>query len=101
MHHPSQSRLANFNINPALAYPSHSHSDPRYTHTRPILRNRAGPPLALVVSHRICNTRSRTKPNSQLAHSLWQVSGPSQTSSIPTEHIRAQFLSVGSRDYGL
>lgn len=64
MHHAPQSRprrsstgdgprIANFNINPALAYPSHSNSDPRYTHTRPILRNRAGSPLAPLVSHRI------------------------------------------------
>ena len=38
-------------INPKLD-PSHSHSDPRYTHAKPILRNRGS--LPHVVSHRIC-----------------------------------------------
>ena len=63
-HHSSQSgsrrlsagggpRVANFIISPALAYPSHSQSEPRHTQTRSILRNREGPPLGAVVSHLI------------------------------------------------
>ena len=45
------SRVADFHINPALAYPSHSHSDPRYIQAKSILRNRGGPPPAPVVSY--------------------------------------------------
>jgi hypothetical protein len=70
VYHSSQprSRVAEFHINPGLVYPSHSHSDPRYTNARPILRNRGGPPLAPAVSHRIClSSQSRTNPNSHLS----------------------------------
>jgi hypothetical protein len=53
-------RIADFHINPALAYPSHSHSEPVYTHTKPILRNKGGPPLVPAVSHRITPPGGRT-----------------------------------------
>jgi len=54
-------QVAEFHFNPALAYPSHSHSEPMYTHTKSIVRNKGGPPPALVVSHRICSPRGRER----------------------------------------
>ena len=54
-HRPSAgggSRVANFNLSSALAHPSYSHSEPRYTYKGSILRNRGGPQPSPVVSHR-------------------------------------------------
>ena len=107
-------RIADFNINPQMAYPSYSHSEPRHIHTKSILRNRGGPPSAHVVSDYArldgVNTRGRTNANSP-AHPtsresilVWRfvaaASGSNQTSSIPAESSRTHLSTLGSRDHG-
>ena len=75
MYYPSQSQprglstssgpqVAEFHFNPAMAYPSHSHSDPRHTHTKSILRNMGGVPLVSVVppQHTLARRKSVSHP---------------------------------------
>ena len=73
MHHHSQSRpqglstssgprVADYHFNHGMAYSSHSHSDPRYTHARPILKNRGGVPPMSVVPHQHVMARRGSAP---------------------------------------
>jgi len=64
-------------ISLTLAYPSHSHSHPRYMQAKPILRNRGGSPPAPVVSYspRMCTHRIMLTPSSTPAQSTSRMSG--------------------------
>jgi len=89
-HHHVQPRVAEFHINPALAYPPHSHSELMYTHTKPILRNKGGTPPAPVVSHRICSPRGRE-------HTHGVVLTPTLTQHAPPRDRRLSFIDGSPR----